>query len=245
MNLFTRAGLNKPLTPFERALLRAVDGLVFTFGAAALPIVWQAFTEWQAGTVLTVNWGLVIDNAAKVGAIAVGYTVVKYIRAVRDEARGHTTDVGHVQGQSSLPTVLGTVESATGLSGEMIGQIADAVGSMLDSRLGEIAAQTKPVPVAPVPATPVAVPAIASLQAFSLPAGHVAVQTPNGLFVAAPADALPPVGSTSGGDGRNDVVTLAPSSSPDAASADSAQVVPPVVDGPSNDGAGGEMSASA
>lgn len=204
MGLFARARANQPLSPAERAILKFVDGLVLTFLAAALPILWQAFNAWQAGGALTMDWRPTLDNALKVGGAAVALAVWKYFKSLHDAVVGN----GPVAQPASVAveTVEGKVAEMTGLPasvvGALVGQIVDAVGGVFDKKIAAL-----PVSVAQ-PASD-AVTQIAAFQAFALPAGHVAVQAPNGLMVAVPADALPDGGHAPASDS-------APAPSPDA-----------------------------
>lgn len=192
-DIFARARANKPLTPGERALLKIVDGLGMTFLAAALPIVWTAFTAWTAGSALQMSWSLVIDNAVKAGAIAVGFAFLHYVRAIQDSANGVGPNGSTPVSNDSVEWLLDQVEALAskdfGVPQSTVNQILGAVEGMLNEKL-TTAANTQPVPV--VKAATDAVAQLDAFQAFQLPAGHVPVMAPNGVYVVAPADAVAP-----------------------------------------------------
>ena len=77
-NLYSRAANYQSLTPFERALLRLVEGLVCTALVAALPIVANALAS------TSIDWGNVLRAALAAGAVAVLLALVKYARAHAD-----------------------------------------------------------------------------------------------------------------------------------------------------------------
>lgn len=217
MNLFTQAKNNMPLTPAERSLLRALQGLVITFLIAAVPIVWTAVTAWANGTDVQMNWALVIDNATKAGVTAAGFVVWKFFSAIQDTVKGQTTDVGHAQGQSSLrpngPSAAQAAQAAQqtaqnlGLDPAIVGDIASAVSAEIGAKLG------LGTGVVQIPA----------FQPFNIPDGTVVVKAPNGVSLPVPADALPPADpGTSGSATDNGSATLSASSAPVASNADSA-----------------------
>jgi hypothetical protein len=77
-NLYSRAASYQPLTPFERALLRLVEGLICTALVAALPIVADALAS------TSIDWGNVLRAALAAGAVAMLLALVKYARAHAD-----------------------------------------------------------------------------------------------------------------------------------------------------------------
>ncbi len=78
MSLFTRANAYAPLSPAQRALLKFLEGLLFTGVVAALPLVIAAFTQ------TSVDWGIVARAALAAFITAILMTLLKYLRALGD-----------------------------------------------------------------------------------------------------------------------------------------------------------------
>ncbi len=85
-NLYARAASYQSLTPFERALLRLVEGLICTALVAALPIVADALAS------TSIDWGNVLRAALAAGAVAALLALVKYARAHADPVLADALD---------------------------------------------------------------------------------------------------------------------------------------------------------
>jgi hypothetical protein len=111
-NMFTRARLNLPLSPGERAFLRFLPGVgwsaLFTAITAVLPLVEQQSVNWH--TVITVGVGTLATTLA--------YTIQHYFTSQGDTiAAGITGDVGTVVGQKTGVTPTVNISAVPNLDG--------------------------------------------------------------------------------------------------------------------------------
>lgn len=80
-DFFSRASRNQPLTPAQRAFLRAMDGAAITIFVPALQIIFGAIWQWYNNQTLAVDWNAVFQTALHAAMASALFVVVKYVRA--------------------------------------------------------------------------------------------------------------------------------------------------------------------